>query len=76
MVVEVIYHQSPVLPGRHEEEEGREVESSLSSQQMYDMGRDTSHTNRIMEDDTRQSIQTSILNCTGDTEDDDEEIED
>lgn len=70
MVLEVIYH-------RLEEDEGREImERSMSPQYAYDMGRDTSHTHRMAGDDTRQSAQsTSILNCSGETEDEDEEIE-
>lgn len=83
MVVEVIYHRDDTMlsmsPRRDDEEEDREervAESSMASQhRMYDMGRDTSHTNRNNGDDTRQSIHNSILNCTGETEDEDEEIE-
>ena len=68
MVVEVIYHRP---------DEGELGDSSMSSSQyVYDMGRDTSHTHRVVGDDTRQSVQsTSILNCSGETEDEDEDFE-
>jgi hypothetical protein len=69
MVVEVIYH-------RLDEGEAVDTCSSISSSRhvYYDMGRDTSHTYRMAGDDTRQSAQsTSILNCSGETEDDEDD---
>lgn len=78
-MVEVVYHRDDTFLSMspHEEqqqEEGRVPDSSMSSQRTYDMGRDTSHTNRCSGDDTRQSVHNSILNCTGETEDEDDDI--
>lgn len=74
MVVEVIYQRDDtmqVVSSQEEEQEGRVSENI--HRVMYDMDRDTSHTTRQHGDDTRQSIQsTSILNCTGETEDEDD----
>ena len=78
MVVEVVYHRDDTFlsfPGMAEEGEGRVLDSSMASHRMHDVGRDTSHTNRDGGDDTRQSFHTSILNCTGDTEDEDDDVE-
>ena len=79
MVVEVVYRHDETLLSLSRNDETEEQSTSVLSYQVYDMGRDTSHTHRECADDTRQSLQTnrSILNCTTDSEaEDDEDDED
>lgn len=76
MVVEVVYQRDSTLLSMFPHEEEGHIEDTSMEERVFDMERDTSHTNRNCGDDTRQSIhQNSILNCTGETEDEDDEIE-